>query len=375
MRVMSHWQSLPGSEVPVAKVTAAGAIKPKMSTAAMAKANLSAVQRIDKDVTGIDGSTGHGVIYAMKGAEGWVKDDCEGPVFITKRKSKPYCRMFCTNRLSLTNFSEDITTNMQLQVSPAMNGSLLAYQNTKGDVKGVWCSSEAEMTEFEKKLRDAITNADKAPPKEKKEKKEKPKKETLPKPQVSILPRPPVPEAPLPAGWDDAPAMPANAMPASLAALFASASVGGPSPAAAAPAPGQNISVSNLFSQASAMGGMSGPPLPPSAVPMPPPPVPAHNDAVSDFFNKFSNGTPPLPQAASPPRSPTAAPTAPGSQSLAVPAFTPGAAGHMASGVVAATGGIRINRVQLQHTLYSLTMNEEFLEHVYSHLQTTGNAS
>jgi len=60
---------------------------------------------------------------------------------------------------------------------------------------------------------------------------------------------------------------------------------------------------------------------------------------------------------------------------MAIPAFTPGAAGYVAQGVAVATGGNKLSRVQLQHTLYSLTMNEAFLESVYGAMHKTGHTT
>ena len=107
---------------------------------------------------------------------------------------------------------------------------------------------------------------------------------------------------------------------------------------------------------------------------MPAAAAPQGGDAVADFFNKFANSGP----ASQPPVMNQTAPSeqaAPGSLSMAIPAFTPGAAGYVAQAIAVATGGNKVSRVQLQHTLYSLTMNETFLENVYGALQKSGHAS
>merc|ERR1712224_713142 len=91
---------------------------PKTKDAAM----LVALQRLDKDVNGILATCGHAVVYNMVGGT-WEKQDIEGPLFITSRKGKACCRMVLTNRMSLENFSEDITPGMQVQTMEAMAGT------------------------------------------------------------------------------------------------------------------------------------------------------------------------------------------------------------------------------------------------------------
>ena len=73
------------------------------------KANMMALTRIDEHIQSITAQSSHVVIYDL-GADGWVKADCEGPLFLVKRKNKPYNKLVVTNRMSLTNFEEGVTT-------------------------------------------------------------------------------------------------------------------------------------------------------------------------------------------------------------------------------------------------------------------------
>jgi len=316
------------------------------------------------------------------------------------------------NRMSLDNFAEDITPGIQQQASPAMNGTLLALQNTKGEVKGIWCSNEAEITAFSTQLQSLIASAKAAPPKKAEGKKQGKKSEsqqsTGQSRTAAAQTRTPAAQTRTPAAQPRAAPRPKGGakstsdagMPAALAAMFANASLNSNGNAGPSPPVEANAWEAPVQQQFPGWDDFQAPPALPQPNPNPvmAPPQQQQNESVSDFFAQFqkantqlappsnsqpNNKMPPiqqLPQVPLPPMypAPVAVPVpnpakpAPGTLSMAVPLYTPQAAGHFAAGIACATGGVQVNRVQLQHTLYSLTMNESFLEEVYAHLKSSG---
>jgi len=286
---------------------------------------------------------------------------------------------------------------MQLERSPAMNGTLLALQNSKQEVKGLWCSSEDELQEFQGKLEQKILASAK-----KGGEKKKGKASAQP---TKILNRPTAtPSISLPAPGPAPPQI-------TREELMARAQQDGNQVSELPPSPQEGNGQSGMPENVAAMFANAGrPTAAPPHVPLPAPTSSepqqtTNNDPVANFFAQFQ-GPAPNPQSA--PTTTTTGQTVPASEMRPVPPVIPlqqhwpqlpalpplpmamplpppasapvintssaiPAAGHFAAAVVMVTGGRQVNRTELQEVLYSLSQDPNFLEHVYLHLQQSGH--
>eukprot|EP00741_Cyanophora_paradoxa_P015637 tig00020903_g15094.t1 len=114
---------------------------PHANAMAAADLNLPVLQRLDPSIDRILSKAGHVVIYFFSdSAKQWQRQDVEGPIFVVQRTSEPAHRLVVMNRLSTTNFTEDISTGFETQES----SDFLLYKNRSGQIHGIWFYNAAE---------------------------------------------------------------------------------------------------------------------------------------------------------------------------------------------------------------------------------------
>ncbi|CAM9776580.1 unnamed protein product [Chrysoparadoxa australica] len=112
-------------------------------------ANLVNLRKKDKDITAILTTASHVTVYAYT-EEAWERCDVEGTLFLVERSSAPYYAILVTNRLSLDNMFQAITSSFRMQlIDPYLmfmssEGCKLGKKLHTGQVYGIWFHSDTE---------------------------------------------------------------------------------------------------------------------------------------------------------------------------------------------------------------------------------------
>ena len=105
--------------------------------------NLSVLKRRDANITGIQGTAGHVVLYQFnEESKAWDRKGVEGSLFVVERTSMPKYQFVVLNRLSSENLVETIDENLQIELTE----QFLLYRNSNQEILGVWFYSAPERT-------------------------------------------------------------------------------------------------------------------------------------------------------------------------------------------------------------------------------------
>ena len=74
--------------------------------------NLSVLQQRDPAVGAIRFTAKHVVLYHLSESQQWMRQDIEGPLFIVQRRTVPYYQLVILNRKSITDWRQELTTDM-----------------------------------------------------------------------------------------------------------------------------------------------------------------------------------------------------------------------------------------------------------------------
>ena len=106
--------------------------------------NMEVLKRKDKFITTITNTYDHVVLYKYNKSE-WEKLDVEGAMFIVERNEPkaPKYRVVVMNRKSATDFHQDITKDLDLEVHHPF-----VFYKTKNNVRGIWFYKPLQCIEF-----------------------------------------------------------------------------------------------------------------------------------------------------------------------------------------------------------------------------------
>jgi len=105
------------------------------------QANLDAIKRIDPFAEEVLTGCAHTALFNFNVAEKkWVKGEVDGPLFVYRRKDKPWFSFMIANRLSLDDHIEPILKEIQLKYEPPY----IFIYDKDNTIRGLWFSGEDE---------------------------------------------------------------------------------------------------------------------------------------------------------------------------------------------------------------------------------------
>ncbi|KAI8982325.1 hypothetical protein BDF20DRAFT_866276 [Mycotypha africana] len=116
-----------------------------MDLVARKKLNLDVLKRHDPNICDILDQSAHAVVYKFDiDKASWEKLGYEGVIFLTQGKSAPYFGLYILNRLSIENFSLQLTDFEEINLTD----EFIIYQTNEGEACALWL--------FEKRDRERI---------------------------------------------------------------------------------------------------------------------------------------------------------------------------------------------------------------------------
>eukprot|EP00898_Chlorokybus_atmophyticus_P009081 jgi/Chlat1/9174/Chrsp97S08455 len=104
--------------------------------------NLQVLQRHDPNIEEILGKAASATLYQLDASLQWSKDkNVEGPLFIVKRRTQPYYKLFVMNRRTTENHVADLIKDFTFEVT----GNFLFYRNSAQEVFGLWLYNITEL--------------------------------------------------------------------------------------------------------------------------------------------------------------------------------------------------------------------------------------
>jgi len=105
------------------------------------QANLASIKRIDPFAEEVLTGCVHTALFNFNVAEKkWVKGEVDGPLFVYRRKDKPWFSFMIANRLSLDDHIEPILKEIQLKYEPPY----IFIYDKDNTIRGLWFSGEDE---------------------------------------------------------------------------------------------------------------------------------------------------------------------------------------------------------------------------------------
>lgn len=181
--------------------------------------NLAVLRRRDAAISRVLDMAGHVVLYHFdEDSKAWDRKNVEGSLFVVERSAAPTYQFVVLNRLSSENLVETIDENFQTELTE----QFLLYRNAGSEILGVWFYSPGERAAINDLLTSLTSGTGVAAVGS-----AEPDSGVAATPDVSDVSEPSNNVAQLfnmmAGAQQEAPPMPGNAMPASVAQLFSAA--------------------------------------------------------------------------------------------------------------------------------------------------------
>lgn len=113
--------------------------------------NLKTMKRQDPFIESVHATFEHVALYFYE-KDSWVNADIEGPMFIVQRTQQPWYRIVVINRKNTTNYNEDVTEQLELDV----DNNFVLYKNAKNQIVGLWFHDTLKMFDFVQEMKKLI---------------------------------------------------------------------------------------------------------------------------------------------------------------------------------------------------------------------------